>query len=226
MIHPGSSLYGNRGFLCHYQPGFRFIRYSIIFLLSLWIFSLGFVPCATAAENVSDMNSQMDVPENNESGDATILTDTAAPDNEGEVNALIEKGFLCYNSADYACAWTSFESAHALLPGDTDILYYHGYLLSLQKHYREALEKIDTGLALDPENPDLLYEKGTILNSMGRYIESGPYFDRAEEIDPDYAVPLSARFPLNLFVKNGAVIVVVIGFSLLGIYIYVKERRR
>jgi hypothetical protein len=42
---------------------------------------------------------------------------------------------------------------------------------------------------------------------MGRYIESGPYFDRAEELDPDYAVPLTARFPFNLFVnsKNGGV---------------------
>lgn len=71
-----------------------------------------------------------------------------------------------------------------------------------------------------------MYEKGTILNSIGRYIESGPYFDRTEEFDPDYAVPLTARFPLNLFVKNGAVIVVAIGFSLLGIDIYNKERRR
>jgi tetratricopeptide (TPR) repeat protein len=191
---------------------------------SIVILCAGTRPCI--CYNGSDTISLVNVAENNSTSDATILTDTAAPDNEGEANALVEKGFLCYNAGDYACAWASFESAHAILPDDTDIFCYHGYLLSLQKHESEALEKIDAGLALEPENPDLLYEKGTILNSMGRYIESGPYFDRAEELDPDYAVPLTARFPLNLFVKNGAVIVVVIGFSLLGIDIYIKERRR
>lgn len=226
MIHPGSFLYGNRGFFCHYQPRFRFCRFSSIILLALLILSTGIVPGATAADTVNDTTTVMNVSENNGNRDATDLTDTAAdPDTEGEASGLIEKGFLCYNAADYACAWRSFESAHALLPEDTDILYYHGYLLSLQKHFPEALEKIDAGLALDPENPDLLYEKGTILNSMGRYMEAGSYFDRAENIDPEYAAPLSARFPFNLFVKNGAVIVVVMGFSLLGIYIWINERR-
>jgi tetratricopeptide (TPR) repeat protein len=99
---------------------------------SIVILCAGTRPCI--CYNGSDTISLVNVAENNSTSDATILTDTAAPDNEGEANALVEKGFLCYNAGDYACAWASFESAHAILPDDTDIFCYHGYLLSLQKH--------------------------------------------------------------------------------------------
>jgi hypothetical protein len=39
-------------------------------------------------------------------------------------------------------------------------------------------------------------------------------------------VPATDRFPLNVLIRNAAIIVVGGGFTLLGIYIYFNERRR
>jgi len=157
-----------------------------------------------------------------------IVTPVTAldPDNNTLINSLMSKGSQCYSNGDYSCTWAAFESAHEVDPGNSGVLFNYGYYLSRAGNNTGALEKMDAALALSPQNAWMWQEKGKVLDKLGRYIESGSSFDRAEELDTSLRVPVTARFPLSVLIKNGMVIFAVVGFTLLGIYIYFREWRR
>lgn len=148
------------------------------------------------------------------------------PANETLINNLMSKGSQCYSDGDYPCTWAAFESAHLVDPGNSGVLFVHGYYLSLSGDNTGALEKMDAALALDPQNAWMWQEKGKVLDKLGRFAESGSSYDRAEELNPSLRVPATSRFPLNVLVRNAALIIVAGGFFLLGTYIYFRERRR
>jgi tetratricopeptide (TPR) repeat protein len=174
----------------------------------------------TAGINLTDADSA-DIAANDTKDDGTPYTEA-----ESEAYDLATKGADCYDAGDFACAWTSFERAHEILPNDTSILDTHALLLADMKKYDEALGKIDAAIAVDPNDPYLWIDKGTIQNNAGRYTESGPSFDRAVKLDPTIDVSLMDRYPLNMVANNGGVILLIAGFALLGVYIYIRERRR
>jgi len=148
------------------------------------------------------------------------------PYNQTLINNLMSKGSECYSNGDYSCTWAAFESAHKVDPGNSGVLFVHGYYLSRAGNNTGALEKMDAALALSPQNARMWYEKGKVLDKLGRFAESGSSYDRAEELNPALRVSATARFPLNVLVRNAALIIVAGGFFLLGTYIYFRERRR
>jgi tetratricopeptide (TPR) repeat protein len=147
-------------------------------------------------------------------------------ENQTLVDNLLNKGDNCFTTRDYSCTLTAYEAAHQVDPGNGYILLWHGQYLSYFGNNTAALEKMDAALALNPEYAQIWYEKGKVLDKLGRYFESGACYDRAEALDPEYRVPLTDRFPLNVLIRNATVIVVACGFFLLAIYIYFNERRR
>jgi tetratricopeptide (TPR) repeat protein len=148
------------------------------------------------------------------------------PDNQTLVSSLVSRGSQCYYSGNFSCAWAAFESAHQLDPGNAGILYIHGHYLSLAGNTSGALEKMDAALTLDPRNAQVWYERGKVLDTMGRYAESGSSYDRAEELNPGLRVPATGRFPWSVLFRNAVLIVLAGGFTVLGISIYFRERRR
>lgn len=148
------------------------------------------------------------------------------PGNQTLASSLVSRGSQCYSSGDYSCAWAAFESAHQLDPGNAGILYLYGHYLSLAGNTTGALEKMDAALALDPRNAQVWYERGKVLDTMGRYAESGPSYDEAEALNPALRVPATGRFPWSVLFRNAVLIVLAGGFTLLGISIYFRERRR
>jgi tetratricopeptide (TPR) repeat protein len=148
------------------------------------------------------------------------------PANQSFINSMITRGYQCYNSGDYPCAWSAFESAQAADPKNYGTLFMYGYYLSRAGNSTGALEKLDAALALSPESGQIWYERGKVLDTLGRYAESGASYDRAEQINPRYHVPATGRFPLSLLIKNATLIIVIGGFGLLGIFIYFNERHR
>jgi tetratricopeptide (TPR) repeat protein len=155
-----------------------------------------------------------------------LLPAASAADTDDQVTALIQQASECYRQGDEACAWDALDSAHRIAPDNSVVLYAWSYYLADAKRYDEALEKIDAALDLNPQSSSMWMQKGRIQNSAGRFLESGASFDRAHELNPDIVIPSAYRFPLNLIMKYGAILVVVIGFAGLGIYIYFNERRR
>jgi tetratricopeptide (TPR) repeat protein len=153
------------------------------------------------------------------------VSTVSAADISEDASALLQKGFDCYYSKDYSCMRTSFEKAHQLSPNESRILEIYSYALYYSKQNKEALEQFNTALALDPENPRLWMLKGRILKTTGNYFESGASFERAQAIEPRYTISLTDRFPFNLLVQTMWIIIGVIGFSLLGIYFYLREMR-
>lgn len=147
-------------------------------------------------------------------------------ENQTLAEHLMNKGDLCANNGDFTCTFAAYEAAHQADPENADILLWHGEYLAYAGNNTGALEKYNAALAIDPEYAEIWYEKGKVLDKLGRYFESGAYYDRAEELDSYYRVPLTDRFPLNVLIRNAAIIVVVAGFFLLGIYIYFNERKR
>ena len=146
--------------------------------------------------------------------------------NQTLMNNLMSKGSQCYNNGDYPCTWAAFESAHQIDPGNSGVLFAHGYYLSRSGDNTGALEKMDAALALDSQNAWMWQERGKVLDKLGRFTESGSSYDRAEELNPALRVPVTSRFPLNVLVRNAALIIVAGGFILLGAYVYFTERRR
>jgi tetratricopeptide (TPR) repeat protein len=147
-------------------------------------------------------------------------------DNQTLLNSLMNGGYQCYSNGNYDCAWASFESAHQLDPANSGVLFMYGYYLARAGNNTGALEKYDAVLALNPAYARAWYEKGKVLDKLWRFTESGSCYDRAEKLNPTLQVKAIERFPLSVLVRNGAMIVVVGGFILLGIYIYFNERRR
>jgi len=146
--------------------------------------------------------------------------------NQTLINSLMSKGGQCFNNKDYSCTWAAFEEAQAIDPVNSGVLFSYGYYLSRAGDNAKALEKMDAALALSPQNGRIWYERGKVLDKLGRFLESGASYDRAEELNPALRVPATARFPLNVLVRNAALIIVAGGFVLLGTYIYFRERRR
>ena len=157
-----------------------------------------------------------------------IVTPVTALDlnNQTLINSLMSKGSQCYSNGDYTCTWSAFESALQVDPGNSRVLFIYGIYLSRAGNNTGALEKMDAALVLDPQNGRIWQEKGKVLDNLWRFTESGSCYDRAEELNPSLSVPAIARFPLNVLVRNAAVIVFVGGLTLLGIFIYFNERRQ
>lgn len=146
-------------------------------------------------------------------------------DNRTRIDTLIFEGDKCANTRDFSCTFTAYEAAHQLDPGNADILLWHGLYLSYSGNNTGALEKLNAALVLDPDYSRIWYEKGKVLDKLGRFSESGACYDRAEQLGPEYRVPLTNRFPLNVLIRNATIIVVAGGFFLLAMYIYFNERR-
>lgn len=143
-----------------------------------------------------------------------------------EIDAMMERGEICYQKENYNCTWESFDTAYLLLPNSTDILWIYSYYLAKSGDYDKALDKIDRALAIAPDNGELWYQKGQILNKAGKFIESSAALDKAAAIDPDMKAPITQHFPFNLGARYLTFIVIGVGFMGLCVYIYFREFRQ
>lgn len=155
-----------------------------------------------------------------------FLPAASGADTVSDVGSLLKGGNDCFSRGDYACAWSSFETAHALAPNNSGILYTYSRLLYKAGETNAAIEKIDAALSLDSQNAQMWLMKGRMLNAVGRFLESDACFDRAIAIDPVLKVRATERFPLNLVMAFGAGAFVIAGLSFLVLYIYFREVRR
>jgi tetratricopeptide (TPR) repeat protein len=142
------------------------------------------------------------------------------------VDNLMLKGSACFEKRDYTCAWNYYEDAHQADPKRWAPLYVQSLILVNRGNTTGAIEKMDEVLVLFPNSASMWKIKGDLLNSAGRYTESDACFDRAKALNPRISIPLAHRFPYNMGMKNLMLIVVTIGFLVLGIYIFFREFRQ
>jgi hypothetical protein len=142
------------------------------------------------------------------------------------VDDLMFRGADCYTKHDFTCAWDYYEAAHQADPGRWAPLYVESLILANKGNTTGAIGKMDEVLVLLPNSASMWKFKGDLLNSAGRYAESDACYDRALEINPRISIPLANRFPYNLGMKNLMLIVITVGFLVLGIYIFFREFRQ
>jgi len=197
-------------------------RFPCIALLILFLF---FSP-AIAADSGNDTPGMVAVP-------APEITGTEEM-NETELAEFayekVYEGIRCSYAGNYACTKASFDAAHLVLPNDSGVMYNYAVALANMKRYTESVEKIDQALVSDPEEPYLWYLRGAVLRKAGDFAESGRSYERAADLDPDMEVAFFDHYPANFIqdriMKNIAYIVLLVGFGLLGVYIWFNEKRR
>jgi hypothetical protein len=146
-------------------------------------------------------------------------------DTQAEFNALMDRCAYCFAKQDYECAWETSVTAHMVNPKSFAPIYIQSMVLANTGNNTGALEKMDEVLVILPNSASMWKMKGELLNRAGRFTESDACFNRAQELNPNLKIPLTERFPFNMGMKNMALIIVSVGLSALGVYIYFREFR-
>jgi len=202
-------------------PAFSFL--CILFFLFL------VVTPAVAADSGNDTAGTGTVPANTTAGRSGLDEMNRTQVAEYAYD-MVYKGIECSYAGNYACTKASFDAAHIALPNDSGVMYNYAVALANMKRYAESVEKIDQALVSDPEEPYLWYLRGAVLRKAGDFAESGRSYERAADLDPDMEVSFFDHYPANFIqdriMKNIAYIVLLVGFGVLGIYIWFNEKRR
>src|SRR5581483_1828857 len=116
-----------------------------------------------------------------------LLLAPAAARAESEFEAaeiLFTHAVLAYDDGKYDEAARDLVKAHALDPGNVNVIYYLGLTYNAQGNFGEAARHLSDGLRLQPKNLDLHYELGIALYGQKRYDDALKEFLAILAADP------------------------------------------
>jgi tetratricopeptide (TPR) repeat protein len=82
---------------------------------------------------------------------------------------LFTRAVLAYDDGKYDEAARDLVKAHALDPGNVNVIYYLGLTYNAQGNFAEAARYLSDGIRIQPKNLDLRYELGVALYGQKRY---------------------------------------------------------
>ena len=97
---------------------------------------------------------------------------------------LFTQAVLAYDDGNYAQATRDLLKAHALDPGNVNVIYYLGLTYNAQGNFGEAARYLSDGLRLQPKNLDLHYELGIALYGQKNYDDALKEFLAILAADP------------------------------------------
>jgi predicted O-linked N-acetylglucosamine transferase (SPINDLY family) len=110
-----------------------------------------------------------------------------------DVTALHLLGVLRAQQGRLTEALEKIDAAHALQPGDAEILLNRANVLKSLDRPEEALADYDRALTIRPDWPQGLNNRGTVLQSLGRFEEALADYQRALTASPNYVEALNNR---------------------------------
>jgi tetratricopeptide (TPR) repeat protein len=140
---------------------------------------------------------------------------------------LMNKGWEEINAGDTSDGIQSFRSAFFLVHDDdkyaSEILFNIGAVYYMDEDFESAIAYFDQGLELNPEDPRLYFYKGKALKKIGKNFEAEDSFNKAASLDSYFQLPFYERFPLSLVFENFPLIILIVGFSIIGIFFVKRE---
>lgn len=101
-------------------------------------------------------------------------------------------------------ATTSFSSAIALLPGDTDLLADRARAYALAANWRSADADLTAALAKSPNRADLYVLRASARHALGRKADARADIDQALRVQPNNADALEERGELKMEAGDAA----------------------
>lgn len=97
---------------------------------------------------------------------------------------LFTQAVLAYDDDNYGDATRMLLKAHALDPGNVNVIYYLGLSYDAQGDFAEAERYLRQGIQLQPKNIDIHYELGIALYGQNRYDDALKEFLTVLAADP------------------------------------------